>query len=71
MRFSIEIYSDTSCPWCYLGKKALIQAVEAYRKEYSDAQFDLLWRPYYLNPGAGSSGKLRALLCPPVRQSSH
>jgi predicted DsbA family dithiol-disulfide isomerase len=42
----IDIFSDTVCPWCYLGKRRLELAVAA-RPQY-DAR--LTWRPFELNP---------------------
>lgn len=42
----IDIFSDTVCPWCYLGKRRLHLAV-ASRPHY---EFSLTWRPFELNP---------------------
>ena len=42
----IDIYSDTICPWCYIGFKKLKLAMS----EYSNVKFDLIWRPFQLNP---------------------
>lgn len=55
-RFTIEVYSDTCCPWCYMGKKYLDRAIEDYKALHPDAVFELVWRPFYLNPTAGVSG---------------
>ena len=43
---SIDIFSDTICPWCYIGKRKLQLAINFY----SDLQFNITWRPYRLNP---------------------
>ena len=45
-KISIDIYSDTICPWCYIGLNKLKLAI----KEYSSFNFDLTWRPFQLNP---------------------
>ncbi|HEY2683950.1 MAG TPA: DsbA family oxidoreductase [Steroidobacteraceae bacterium] len=42
----IDIFSDTVCPWCYLGKRRLHLAVLS-RPQY---EFSLTWRPFELNP---------------------
>ena len=42
----IDIYSDTVCPWCYLGLRNLKSAIA----ECSNVKFDLIWRPFQLNP---------------------
>jgi predicted DsbA family dithiol-disulfide isomerase len=42
----VDIYSDTVCPWCYLGKRRLELAVAA-RPQY---EVQITWRPFELNP---------------------
>jgi predicted DsbA family dithiol-disulfide isomerase len=42
----VDIYSDTVCPWCYLGKRRLELAVAA-RPQY---EVRVTWRPFELNP---------------------
>lgn len=43
----IEIFSDVACPWCYLGKRRLEQALDRY-----DGEVTVRWRPYQLDPEA-------------------
>ena len=43
----IDIYSDVACPWCYLGKRRLDQALERF-----DGDVRVRWRPYQLDPSA-------------------
>jgi predicted DsbA family dithiol-disulfide isomerase len=43
----IEIYSDVVCPWCYIGKRRLEQALEDFPIEVT-----LRWRAYQLDPSA-------------------
>ena len=47
----IEIWSDVVCPWCYIGKVRLEQAVADHPGEVT-----LRWRAYQLDPGAASTG---------------
>ncbi|MCX5722643.1 MAG: DsbA family oxidoreductase [Nitrospirae bacterium] len=49
----IEIYSDVICPWCFIGKRRLEQALE----QVGSAQLaQVLWRPFELNPTMPKEG---------------
>jgi len=56
--FDIEVVSDTVCPWCYVGKQKLQQAINAYKQLHpnSNDTFSTTWMPFYLNPGAPKQG---------------
>ncbi|MEH1164864.1 DsbA family oxidoreductase [Micromonospora sp. CPCC 205539] len=41
----IEIYADVICPWCYIGKRRLDQALAAY-----DGEVTVRFRPFQLDP---------------------
>lgn len=45
-RLSIEIVLDLVCPWCYLGVRRLMRTL----RRRPDLLFDLIWRPFLLNP---------------------
>ena len=49
----IEIYSDVVCPWCFIGKRRLEQALEAVG--YGN-RAHIAWRPFQLNPTMPKSG---------------
>ena len=49
----IEIYSDVVCPWCFIGKRRLEQAIET--AGYSE-QAHIAWRPFELNPTMPKEG---------------
>jgi predicted DsbA family dithiol-disulfide isomerase len=40
----IDIYSDVVCPWCYIGKRRLEQALESY-----DGDVTIRFRPFQLD----------------------
>lgn len=40
------IFSDPICPWCYIGKARLFQAL----KQRPDHPFRIAWHPFMLNP---------------------
>ena len=48
----IDIYSDTVCPWCYLGKRRFELALAA-RPQYEPR---VTWRPFELNPDLPPEG---------------
>lgn len=45
----IDVWSDVVCPWCYIGKRRLEKALDAF--EHSDA-VEVVWHSYQLDPGA-------------------
>jgi predicted DsbA family dithiol-disulfide isomerase len=52
----VDIYSDTVCPWCYLGKRRFELALAA-RPRYEPR---INWRPFELNPDLPWDGVDRA-----------
>jgi predicted DsbA family dithiol-disulfide isomerase len=52
----IEVYSDTVCPWCYLGFARLQQALA----ERPAQAVELRWLPFELNPDLPAEGRDRA-----------
>jgi predicted DsbA family dithiol-disulfide isomerase len=53
MSLKIDVYSDVICPWCYLGKKRLEEALKVSGKA-GEAEVHFL--PYELNPGTPAEG---------------
>ena len=41
----IDVVSDVVCPWCFIGKRRLEQALELR----PDIPVEVRWRPYFLN----------------------
>jgi predicted DsbA family dithiol-disulfide isomerase len=50
---TIDVVSDVVCPWCYLGKKRLEQAVGNVADEMA---VSITFRPYQLNPDMPPEG---------------
>jgi len=48
----LEIFSDTICPWCYIGKRRLERALQARPMP----GLVLRWRAFQLNPGMPAAG---------------
>ena len=55
---SIAIYSDLICPWCYIGKRRM---EEALRQLPADMQVSRSWHPFQLNPDMPREGLNRKL----------
>jgi predicted DsbA family dithiol-disulfide isomerase len=48
----IDVISDTVCPWCFIGKRRLMRAME----QRPGIAFDVKWRPYRLDPTVPKGG---------------
>ena len=48
----LDVVSDTVCPWCYIGKKRLDQALEIH----SGKGITLEWRPFQLDASIPAGG---------------
>ncbi len=55
MSVTIDIVSDVMCPWCYIGKRRLEQALETI----DDVDVSVQWRPYQLDPTLPAEGRDR------------
>jgi len=57
-KFDIEIVSDTICPWCYVGKQKLDQAIKTYKELHPESgdEFSTTWKPFYLHPETPKAG---------------
>jgi predicted DsbA family dithiol-disulfide isomerase len=51
----LDIFSDTICPWCYVGKRRLARALEARPQP----KLILRWRAFQLNPAMPVEGMSR------------
>jgi predicted DsbA family dithiol-disulfide isomerase len=48
----VEVWSDVVCPWCYIGKRRLEQALSEF--PHAD-DVEVVWRSYQLDPSAPTS----------------
>jgi len=51
----LDIFSDTICPWCYVGKRRLARALAARPQP----KMAVRWRAFQLNPGMPPEGMIR------------
>jgi len=57
MALTIDVISDVVCPWCYIGKRRLEQALAAYGRENPEAPpTEVRWRAFELNPDLPAAG---------------
>ena len=48
----VQIFADTICPWCFIGKRRFERALEKRGLE----EVDISWEPYQLNPDMPPNG---------------
>jgi len=48
-KLRIDIWSDIACPWCYIGKRHLEQALDGFAHQ---ADVEVVWRAFELDPSA-------------------
>jgi predicted DsbA family dithiol-disulfide isomerase len=54
-KIKIDVVSDVACPWCYVGKRRLEEAL----KQWDGAPIEVWWHPYQLDPGMRAEGMNR------------
>lgn len=53
MNLTVDVVSDVICPWCYIGKRRLEQAIDALDDQ---ADVQVRWHPFQLNPAMPKQG---------------
>ena len=56
----IDLVSDVVCPWCFVGKRQLEQAIDRWQALHPQAAVDLRWHPFQLNPDLPEAGVARS-----------
>jgi len=51
---AIDIWSDIACPWCWIGKRRLEAAIDAFEGDVT-----LTWRAFELDPSASAEAPKR------------
>ena len=52
-KITVDIVSDTVCPWCYVGKRRFEEALAG---RPPDLDVYVGWRPFQLNPDMPAEG---------------
>lgn len=50
MVVKIDIYADLLCPWCFIEKHSLEELMAQYQAVHPEMQFEVAWKPFYINP---------------------
>ena len=57
---TIDVISDVVCPWCFVGKRQLEQALDRFKQAYPDQPAPTVrWHPFQLNPDLPADGMSR------------
>jgi predicted DsbA family dithiol-disulfide isomerase len=54
---SVELYADLVCPWCWIGDRRLWRALAAVQEAHPHVGFDVVWRPFQLDPSLPPEGR--------------
>jgi predicted DsbA family dithiol-disulfide isomerase len=54
---SIDVVSDVVCPWCFIGKRHLQEALRLLRDESPEVAPKVRWLPFFLNPDTPEDGE--------------
>lgn len=55
--FTVDIYSDVVCPWCYVGKRYIDRALDYYRHTFPKERMpEVRWLPFMLNAALPREG---------------
>jgi len=57
---AVDVVSDVVCPWCYIGKRKLAQALSELRAREPGLEVAVRWHPFELNPDLPAEGIPRA-----------
>lgn len=52
-QIKIDVVSDVVCPWCYIGKRRLENAIKTLENDFD---FEIEYHPFELNPQIPASG---------------
>ena len=57
MILDIDLVSDFVCPWCFIGKTRLDQALAELKASRPDVELRVSWLPFFLNPDTPPEGE--------------
>ncbi len=60
MSVTVDVFSDVVCPWSFIGKRRLEQALTLFAADSPEAELpDVRWRAFELNPDMPDEGEDR------------
>lgn len=57
MTLAVDVVSDVVCPWCFIGKRHLDQALRAWREQRPDTAVAVRWHPFFLDANLTEAGE--------------
>jgi predicted DsbA family dithiol-disulfide isomerase len=57
MILDIDLVSDFVCPWCFIGKTRLDQALAGLQASHPEVRVRINWLPFFLNPDTPPAGE--------------
>ena len=58
LTITVDITSDIACPWCYVARTRLEQAMEKVKSSFGDTvAFDIKWRAYMIDVRTAPGGE--------------
>jgi len=53
---NVDVISDVVCPWCFIGKRRLEEALGLWRERHPGEEPEVRWHPFELNPDMPAGG---------------
>ena len=53
---TVDVISDVVCPWCFIGRRRLGEALSLYAEQQPEARPLVSWHPFQLNPDLPREG---------------
>lgn len=53
---TVDVVSDTICPWCFIGKRRLETAIASFSRREASVDIEVRWRPFQLDPTLPAPG---------------
>ncbi|MGZ8470089.1 MAG: DsbA family oxidoreductase [Gemmatirosa sp.] len=47
---TVDLWADVACPWCWIGERRLLAALDRLRAANPDLHVEQSWRPFQLQP---------------------
>lgn len=55
----VDVVSDVVCPWCYIGKRQLENALDLWSRRHADVPVEVAWHAFQLNLDIPAEGIAR------------
>lgn len=55
----VDVVSDVVCPWCYIGKRQLENAIDLWSRRHADVPVEVSWHAFQLDPDIPPEGIAR------------